>query len=226
MAQALVRFLGAQFSERDGTAAAVLRRSVRHFRPWQRRRDWPGARSAGRTASLLPVPQRTGDGPHGGGVRKNVEPAAHAGVHHVDRPRCDQYDDRRRRCDDQPPAGAAPAGRRLRQSRPGARPAATGIAADAGRVGERLFPAGVAVLGSHRSCGAVADGAPRSDARADLSGGDRRRHARIAAGHPDRSARIPGTVFRASRLDDPEAARRCGGDRARGGGDPIEQGHR
>ncbi len=50
MAQALVRFLSAQLSERDGRRQRVLRRRVRHLRPRQRRRHRPGARSDAATA--------------------------------------------------------------------------------------------------------------------------------------------------------------------------------
>ena len=43
VAQAIVRFLTAQYSERDGVAHRLLRGLLRHLRPRQRRRSRPGA---------------------------------------------------------------------------------------------------------------------------------------------------------------------------------------
>ena len=40
----------------------------------------------------------------------------------------------------------------------------------------------------------------------DLSRGNRRRDARVAAGHADRSVRLPGSILRASSLDDPDGS--------------------
>ena len=81
-------------------AAAVLRRRVRHLRPRQRRRHRPGARSDERSAALLPVPQRAGDGAHRGGVREDVEPA------------CARWRARRRSAPARPTWSPAPPARR------------------------------------------------------------------------------------------------------------------
>ena len=70
VAQALVRFLAAQYIERDGVRAAADRRLLRHLRPRQRRRRRPGAaRAAGRRMPYLPGPQRAGDGARRGRLR-------------------------------------------------------------------------------------------------------------------------------------------------------------
>ena len=65
--------------------------------------------------------------------------------------------------------------------------------------------------------------AARGDAGADLAGGDRRRHAGAAAGHADRGVRLSRRVFRDARLDDRPPARRCGRDCARGRGVARQQ---
>ena len=78
----------------------------------------------------------------------------------------------------------------------------------AGRLGQRLLQAGVALLGSHQPAGADHHRAARSDARADVAGGDRRGHAGAAAGRAGRGLRLPGGAVRAARLDDRAAARR------------------
>ena len=117
VAQALVRFLSVQYSERDGVAAAADRGLLRHLRPRQRRRRRPGAaRGAGR-AALLPRPQRAGDGAHRGRLRAPEEPAADARVHVEHRPGRDQHGHRRGAGDDQPAARAAAPGRRVRHPR-------------------------------------------------------------------------------------------------------------
>ena len=209
MAQALVRFLSVQFSERDGRRQPFFAGVFGIFGHGNVAGIGQALDQMTRPAALLPVPQRAGDGAHRGGVREDVEPPADAGVHDVDRPRRDQHDHRRRRRDHQPAAGAAAARRHLRQSRAGAGAAAARVGDSAGHLGQRLLPAGVALLGSHLPARTAADGAARSDARADLAGRDRRRDAGAAAGHADRSVRLSRRVLRRARLDHPAAARRC-----------------
>ena len=66
VAQALVRFLSVQYSERDGVEQRLIAGLLRDLRARQRRRRRPGAaRAAGRDA-LLPRAQRAGDGAHRG----------------------------------------------------------------------------------------------------------------------------------------------------------------
>ena len=76
----------------------------------------------------------------------------------------------------------------------------------AGRVGQRLLQAGLAVLGSHQPPRAADHGAARSDARPDLAGRDRRGHALPAAGRADRGVRLSRRAVPQARLDDRAAA--------------------
>ena len=74
VAQALVRFLAAQYTERDGVRAAADRRLLRHLRARQRRRRRPGAAARpsverARTLPVLPGPQRAGHGARRGRLR-------------------------------------------------------------------------------------------------------------------------------------------------------------
>ena len=116
-----------------------------------------------------------------------------------------QHDHRRRRRDDQPRAGAAAAGRHFRRPRSRAGAAAARVEPVAGRVGERLLQAGVALLGSDQPAGADRHRAARGDARADVAGRNRRGHAGAAAGRAGRGIRLPGGAVRAPRLDDRRA---------------------
>ena len=98
-----------------------------------------------------------------------------ARMHHVDRPRRDQHDHRRGRRDDQSRAGAAAAGRHLRRAAVPIRCcSSSNRASSQRRVGQRLLQAGVAILGSDQSAGAVDLVVARSDARVDVSGRHRR----------------------------------------------------
>ena len=159
-------------------AAAIFCRRLRHLRPRQRRRH--RARRSIRCSDRLRYYQC-----------RNEQAMVHTAaafakmsnrlrtlrLHHVDRPRRDQYGDRRGRRDDQPTAGAAAARRIFANRGAGAGAAAARSRADARHLGQRLLPAGLAVLGSHLPARAAADGAARGDARADLPGRDRRGHA-------------------------------------------------
>ena len=81
--QAVVRFLAAQRSERDGIERPAVRRLLRHLRPRQPRRDRPGAARSrtwpARRTALLPGQERAGDGAHRRGVRPDAQPAVDAG---------------------------------------------------------------------------------------------------------------------------------------------------
>ncbi len=91
-----------------------------------------------------------------------------------------------------------------------------------GHLGQRLLSAGLALLGPHQPPRAAADVAAGSDARAHIAGRDRRRDAGAAARYADRSVRLSGGVLRRARLDGRAAERRCRRVRARGGRDSVE----
>ena len=114
----------------------------------------------------------------------------------------DQHDHRRRGRDDQPRAGAAAAGRHLRRPAARAGAAAARVEPVAGRVGQRLLQAGVALLGSDQPAGADRDRAARGDARADVAGRNRCGDAGAAAGRAGGGLRLPRRAVRAARLDD------------------------
>ena len=91
VAQAVVRFLANQYSERDGVRAAADPRLFRHLRSRQRGRRRAGAAGGagdrrGRPA-LLPGPQRAGHGARRGRLRPDAQPAAGDGLHRLDRAR-------------------------------------------------------------------------------------------------------------------------------------------
>ena len=78
------------------------------------------------------------------------------------------------------------------------------------RVGQRRLPAGVALLGPDQPARAAAVRAAGRDAGADRSGRDRRRDALAAPGRPGRGVRLAGGAVRAARV-----ARAAPGARAR-----------
>ena len=86
-AQALVRFLSVQFSERDGRRQPFFAGVFGIFGHGNVAGVGQALDQMQRPAPLLPVPQRTGDGAHRGGVRQDDQPPADAGVHDVDRAR-------------------------------------------------------------------------------------------------------------------------------------------
>ena len=107
------------------------------------------ARRCSSTRDLLPVPpgpQRAGDGPHRGRLRAPAQPARHLRVHQLGRPGRDEHGHRRGARHDQPPAGAAAAGRHVRHARAAPGAAAARGAARRDAVGQRLLPAGLALL--------------------------------------------------------------------------------
>ena len=196
MAQAVARFLTAQKTEIDGEIAAALRRRLGDLRPRQRRRHGRGAaRGARRRLPTYPRPQRAGHGACGHRLRQGLAPAPHDGLHHLDRPRRHQHGDGRRRRPCEPPAGAAAARRRLRQS-----PARSGAAADRElfrrhRLGQRLLPAGLALFRPHHPTRADH---PRAAARHDRAHRSRRMRAGDAGavpGHAGRGLRLSGKLL-------------------------------
>ena len=77
------------------------------------------------------------------------------------------------------------------------------------RLGQRRLPARVALLRPHQPARAAAVRPARGDARADRPGRDRRRHARPPPGRPGRGLRLAGGAVRAARLARPPAAARA-----------------
>ena len=214
VAQALVRFLASQYTERDGVRAAADRGLLRHLRPRQRggRRPGPAPGPADRRGgpAVLPGPQRAGHGARLGRLRPDAEPAADLRLHRLDRPRLDQHGDRRRARHHQPHPGAAAAQRLLRH--PGRQPGAAGARGPAlvRRERQRRVQAGVAVLGPDQPAGAAAVGAAGRDAGAHRPGRDRRGDPRAAAGRAGRGLRLAGgAVRRAGLARAPPGARAC-----------------
>ena len=68
------------------------------------------------------------------------------------------------------------------------------------RLGQRLLPAGIALLRPDLAARAGDPGGARGDARAHEPGRDRRRHARVSAGRAGRGVRLSGGVLRGAGL--------------------------
>ena len=131
VAQAVVRFLANQYSERDGVEQRLITGLLRDLRPRQRGRRRAGAAGGahhrlGRPA-VLPGPQRAGHGARGRRLRPHAQPAAGLGLHRVDRAGLDEHADRRRAGHHEPHPGAAAGQRHLRH--PGRQPGAAGAGA-------------------------------------------------------------------------------------------------
>ena len=199
VAQALVRFLASQYSERDGAGAADPG-DVRHLRPRQRLRHRPGPPQAAESGDAdLPYYQPCNEQSmvHTaiGFARANRLPDA--GLHGVDRARLDQHDHRRGRGDDQPPAGAAVALRLLRDPRhqgrcfssSSTRVSATSASTTASGRCRRFFDR------ITRPEQILTVGAAGGDARADRPGRDGRGHDRAAAGHPGPCLRLSAPLL-------------------------------
>ena len=202
VAQALVRFLAQQYSERDGVRERLIPGCFGIFGHGnvagvgqalleEQRRGHAGA-LGGRTTCLLSGAQRAGYGARGGRLRADAQPAPGAGVHRLDRARLHQHAYRGGPGHDQPDAGAAAAERRLRH--PGGQPGAAGTGGPpfVRRVGQRRVPAAVTVLRPHLAARAASAGAAGRDARADRPGRDGGGHARAAAGRADAGLRLAG----------------------------------
>ena len=124
------------------------------------------------------------------------------------------------------------AGRRVRDAPPGPRaPAAR--APDVGRrLGQRLLPPGRPLLRPDHAARAAADGAARGDARAHVAGRDGRGRARAAAGRAVARVGLPRALLRRARVADRapapgSAARRRGGRAApRGRAAAADRGRR
>ena len=206
-AQAVVRYLAAQRTMLDGAEAPLFAGCWAIFGhgnvAGHRRGALPGARDP----ADLSRPQRAGHGAGGGGVRQGQEPPADDGLHHLDRPGLHEHADRRRRRARQPAAGAVPARRRVRQSRP--RP---GAAADRGlqrrhHGRHRMLPAGVALVGPDHPARAAADLPAARHAGADRSGRVRPGHAGHVPGRAGRGVRLSRELLRAPACAPPSAGR-------------------
>ena len=199
VAQALVRFLASQYSERDGVRQRLIAGCFGIFGhgnvAGRRPGPAPGARDRRGGPEVLPGPQRAGDGARVGRLRPDAEPAAGLRLHRLDRPGLDQHGDRRRAGHHQPHPGPAAAQRLLRH--PGRQPGAAGARGPAilRRQRQRRVPAGVAVLGPDQPPGAAAVGAAGRDAGAHRPGRDRRGDARAAAGRAGRGPTTGQKIF-------------------------------
>ncbi len=223
VAQAVVKFLANQYSERDGVeqrlfagcfgifghgnvagiGQALLQAEVQTLDGVARRSRpalHPGAQRAGRRARRRRL-------------RQDEEPAADLGRDLLDRPRSPEHGDRCRAGDDQPAPGAAAALRHLRHPLPGPGPPAAGGPPLAGRLRQRRVQAGLALLGPDQPPRAAHPVPAVRDAGAHRPGRDRCGHRLPAAGRAGRSLRLPGGL-----LPQAGVARRPSGPRAGGAG--------
>ena len=194
-AQALVRFLAAQYVERDGVEQPLLRRLLGHLRPRQRRRHRRRRCEQPRPARLLPGAQRAGDGARRRRLRQDEEPPARSPA----RPRS---------------ARARPTWSPARRSRPSTgcrccccpatsspRAAATRCCSSSRSPGRRTSRSTTA-SGRCRATGTASTG-PSSSYRRALQamrvltrpGRDRRGHAGAAAGRPGEAYDFPDEFF-------------------------------
>ena len=181
-AQALVRFLAAQYTERDGVEQRLIAGCFGIFGHGNVAGVGQALLEAelDRTAADLPYYQaRNEQGMvHAAvGYARHAQPAADAGVHRLDRPGRDQHGHRRGAGDDQPaPVLLLPGDIfATRVAEPGA--AGARGPARRRRLGQRRVPAGLAVLRPGQPARAAAPRAARRDAGADRPGRDRRGHA-------------------------------------------------
>ena len=134
--------------------APVLRRLLRDLRARQRRRDRRGALREPGASDLLPGAQRAGDGARRRRLCPDAEPARRARLHDLDRAGRDEHGHRRRPRDREPAAGAAAARRRLRVAPARSRAPAARGSVGRRRLGQRLLPAGLALLRPDLAAGA------------------------------------------------------------------------
>ena len=211
MGQAIVEFLTAAAHESRRRGTAVLRRRVDDLRPRQRGRHRPGAPPGEGPAARCYLP-------------RNEQAMVHTAVGFA------KMANRRRTiaCTSSIGPGAtnmitgaalATINRLPVLLLPGDIFATRGPApvlqqlespALAGRVGQRLLPAGLEILGSHQPARAADHRAARGAARPDVAGGDRRGHALPAAGRADRGVRLSRGAVPQARLDHRAAASRRG----------------
>ncbi len=180
---------------------------LRHLRARQRGRSGSGAAADARFP-LSPLPQRTGHGAYRRRLRQDEKPDGRPCLHYFNRPGRDEHDHRRGHGYGEPAACSAAARRYFRAPLSRAGAATTRVAVFAGRLGERLLQAGVALLGSHQPSGASHHLAAGGDARADLAGGNRRGDLGNAARRSGRCLRLSCRVVPAPRVDHPAPARR------------------
>ena len=186
--QAVVRFLAAQCSERDGVTQPALRRLLRHLRPRQRRRRRPGA-AGGRAADspgALPLPDRRATS-RAWCTRPPATPGCATGCPRWPAPprsaRARRTWSPARRW--RPSTGCRCCCCPATSSPPGSSSPVLQELEDPGRPRrhrQRRVPAGVAVLRPGQAARAAAGRAARRDAGAHRPGRDRRGHARAAAG--------------------------------------------
>ena len=204
VAQALVRFLANQYSERDGVQQRLIPGCFGIFGHGNVAGVGSGAAGSGhhrlRGPAVLPGPQRTGHGARRRRLRQDPQPPAGTGLHGVHRSGVGEHADRRGAGHNQPGSGAVAGQRHFRH--PGRQPGAAG-AGTAQRVrhlGQRRLPAAVPVLRPGVAARAAAAGDARRDAGAQRPGRDRCGDTRPAAGRAGRRPRLAGGTVRQTRL--------------------------
>ena len=194
VAQALVRFLGAQYTRARRRRAAAVRRaasasSATATSPASARRCCRRSCERPGRAAVLPGPQRAGAWCTPPSASPGCATGCRPRLHGIDRPGRDQHGHRRGARHDQPAAGAAAARRRVRH--PGRGPGAAGARelprAATSRVNDAFRPVSKYFDRVWRP-EQLPVGAAGRDARADRPGRDRRGDARAAAGRAGRGA--------------------------------------
>ena len=109
VAQALIRFLANQYSERDGVEQRLIAGCFGIFGHGNVAGVGQALLEAGDDDALRARPQRAGDGPRRRRLRAPEEPPRDLRVHRLGRPGLDEHGHRRRAGHDQPAAGAAAA---------------------------------------------------------------------------------------------------------------------
>ena len=195
-AQAIVRYLAAQTSVRDGRRQRLIPAMLGIFGHGNVAGMGQALDEYQSRAAVHPGPQRAVARPHRGRIRQGQSPHRGARRDRLDRPRRGQHGHRRRAGHDQSPARAAARRRHVRDAPPG-----SGAAAARARHGgrperQRLLPARGALLRPDHASRAAADRAARGDARPHQPGRGGRGRDRVAAGRSDRGLRLPGRVLR------------------------------
>ena len=199
-AQALVRFLTEQYVERDGIERRFFSGCFGIFGHGNVAGVGQALQQYAGRPPLLPGPQRAGDGTHGLGLRPPEKPPPNPRLHDLHRARRHQHGYGSGPRHDKPPARAAPARRRLRLARTRPRTAAARDPPRRDPLGQRLFPAGLSILGQDLTSRAGDRGRPRSDARAHGPGRDGGRYPRAPAGRAGGGLRLSGRVLRETSL--------------------------
>ncbi len=140
MAQAIVKYLQVQFSERDGQTRRLIPAAFGIFGHGNVAGIGQALYEYGDGFALLPTLQRTVDGSHGHRFRQSQPKIGDLGLLFFHRTRSNQHGHGSGDCNDQSSAGTAAAFRLLRNAAP--RPCLTTVGTShfCGRECQRLFP--------------------------------------------------------------------------------------